>query len=160
MADSDDVRGYTYTLTIQAPIEVILEAFFESEMLANWWHIQRSMCVPRTLGCYAVEWAPTDWSDPTLGRLGGVFHGHVITYDPQKEFFVADCYWMAPDGEPIGPMAFEVSCVRSHAGAVVHVRQTGYEEGPRWSRYYEVLGAGLTTSLQRLKKILENRWRP
>jgi uncharacterized protein YndB with AHSA1/START domain len=153
-------RDYTYSLTIQAPVEVILDAFFDHELLASWWHISRSLCVPRTLGCYVVEWEPTDWVDGTLGRLGGVFHGQVMSFDPQREFFLADCYWMAPDGDPIGPMAFEVACARSPSGVVVHIRQTGFEESARWSRYYEVLGAGLTASLERLKKILENRWRP
>jgi hypothetical protein len=154
------LTNFTHSLTIQAPVEVILDAFFNPDMLATWWRINRSLCVPRPLGCYAVEWEPTDWTDPVLGRLGGVFHGHVMTFDSQHEFFVADCYWMAPDGEPIGPMGFEVACRRSPSGVVVNVRQTGYESSERWSRYYQFLSAGLTASLERLQKMLENRWRP
>ena len=28
----------------------------------------------------------------------------------RREFFVADAYWLPPDGTPIGPMALEVIC--------------------------------------------------
>jgi uncharacterized protein YndB with AHSA1/START domain len=158
---NDELRSsFTCSLTIKAPCEAILDAFFDHEQLVKWWHISRSICTPRTFGCYAIEWDVTDWRDETLGRLGGIFHGTVVTFDSQREFFVADAYWLAPDGEPIGPMAFEVACTPSPDGTVVQVRQSGGDEGPRWSRYYDVLGAGLTVSLERMKKILENRWRP
>lgn len=158
---NDELRsGFTYSLTITAPAEAILDAFFDHEQLAKWWHISRSICAPRTFGCYAVEWEVTDWRDEVLGRLGGIFHGTVVTYDAHREFFVADAYWLAPDGEPVGPMAFEVTCSPASSGTVVHVRQSGLDESPRWKRYYDVLGAGLTVSLERMKKILENRWRP
>ncbi len=35
-------------------------AFFDSRALATWWHVTRSVTVPRVLGAYAVEWEPTD----------------------------------------------------------------------------------------------------
>jgi uncharacterized protein YndB with AHSA1/START domain len=157
---NDELREFTSSVTIQAPVHAVLDAFFDPEQLAKWWLISRSLCTPRTLGCYALEWDVTDWRDGMLGRLGGVFHGTVVTYDPNAEFFVADAYWLPPDSDPVGPMAFEVSATRSDAGTVLHIRQSGWDESPRWSRYYQVLGAGLSVLLERLKKILENRWKP
>ena len=150
-------RELTCSLTINAPCEVILGAFFHPDTLVRWWHVTRAVCVPRPLGCYALEWTPTDTRDETLGRLGGVFHGTVMTFDPHHEFFVADAYWMAPDGEPLGPMALEVTCSADGAGAgsIVHVRQSGAETSKRADRYYEAVSEGLSVSLQRLKSMLE-----
>jgi len=148
-------RELTCSLAINAPCDLILGAFFDPGALAQWWHITRSVCVPRPLGCYALEWTPTESRDETLGRLGGVFHGTVMTFDPHHEFFVADAYWMAPDGEPLGPMAFEVTCSKDGAGSVVRVRQSSAETSARADRYYEVVTEGLIASLLRLKSMLE-----
>jgi uncharacterized protein YndB with AHSA1/START domain len=149
-------RDLTCTITINAPCETILAAFFDHRTLSEWWHISRSLCVPRVLGCYAVEWEATSNRDDILGRLGGVFHGTVMSFDPHHEFFVAEAYWMAPDGEPLGPMAFEVTCSADVPGTMLRVRQSGVDTSPRADRYYEVVSDGLAVSLQRLKALLES----
>ena len=86
-----------------------------------------------------------------LGRLGGAFRGTVIDFKPGREFFVADAYWLPPDGEPIGPMALEVTCTTLGERVVLRVRQSGWEDGARWTRYYQLLAANLTASLNDLK---------
>lgn len=149
-------RDLTCSITINAPCEAILAAFFDHGQLSEWWHTSRSLCVPRSLGCYAVEWESTSNRDDILGRLGGVFHGTVMSFDPHHEFFVAEAYWMAPDGEPLGPMAFEVTCSADGPGTMLRVRQSGAETSPRADRYYEVVNEGLAVSLQRLKALLES----
>ena len=40
--------------------------------------------------------------DEVLGRLGGVFHGTVIEFAEGAGFFIADAWWIPPEGEPIG----------------------------------------------------------
>ena len=42
----------------------------------------RSVTTPRALGPYAIEWRPTDFRDEILGRLGGVFRGTVMQFEP------------------------------------------------------------------------------
>ena len=148
-------RELTCSLAIDAPSDKILAAFFDHAALVHWWHITRSVCVARPLGCYALEWQVAERRDEILGRLGGVFHGTVMTFDPHHEFFVADAWWMAPDGEALGPMAFEVTCSAAGAGSVLRVRQSGAETSTRADRYYQVVNDGLTVSLQRLKSMLE-----
>ena len=114
---------------------------------------------PRTLGAYAIEWAPTDFRDHILGRLGGTFRGTVMQFDPGRGFFVADAYWIPPDGDPIGPMALEVTCTAVAHGnepaTEVHVTQNGFEESARWRRYYEVIGVGWERALHSLQMLLE-----
>jgi uncharacterized protein YndB with AHSA1/START domain len=152
------MREFTHSLTIDAPPAVVLDAFFDPEALASWWQVRRSLCVPRPLGSYAVEWHATEWADELLGRLGGAFRGVVVEFKPGREFFVADAYWLPPDGEPIGPMALEAYCTPHGDRTVLHVRQSGEDDSPRWTRYFEILGIGFTVALEDLKKHVEARW--
>jgi hypothetical protein len=121
--------------------------------------VARAVVTPRTLGAYAIEWGPTDFRDEVLGRLGGVFRGTVVQFDRARGFFVADAFWLPPDGDPIGPMAFTVACAPAGGnpspGTEVRVTQQGYEDSERWRRYYEVIGLGWTRALASLKALLE-----
>ena len=153
------MREFAHSLLISAPPAAVLDAFFDHEALAVWWQVSRSVCTPRPLGGYAVEWEPTAWRDELLGPLGGAFHGTVMEFRPGREFFVADLYWMPPEGEPIGPMAFEATCEPHGDQSLLHVRQSGYDRtSPRWVRYYDIISVSWLTALEALKKYLEDRW--
>jgi len=107
------------------------------------------------MGIYAVEWPPTSDADDLLGRLGGVFCGRVLEYLAGREAFIADAWWLPPDGDPIGPMALSVSCRLSGPACQLVVKQTGFEDTPRWRRYYDVVDNGWRSSLDALKAYLE-----
>ena len=151
---------FTADMVIIAPPTAVLDAFFDAQALATWWEVKRSLCVPRPLGSYAVEWETTEWKDPILGRLGGALHGMVMEYKPGREFFLADAFWLPPDGAPIGPMALEVKVSKHAWGSQLHVRQSGFEESPRWRRYYEVITPGWERALTLLKDQLEGKVSP
>jgi uncharacterized protein YndB with AHSA1/START domain len=144
------------TAVIAAPPGRVMKAFFDADALQAWWQVARSVTTPRPLGAYAIEWPPTDFRDDILGRLGGVFRGTVMQCRAGEGFFVSDAFWLPPDGDPIGPMALDVSLTAEPGGATrVHVVQTGFEETPRWRRYYEVIGVGWERALASLKSLLE-----
>ena len=155
------------TIVIAAPPGRVLKAFFEHAALTAWWQVVHSVTTPRTLGPYALEWEPTSFRDDVLGRLGGVFRGTVMQFQPGRGFFVADAFWLPPDGDPIGPMALEVTCApvgesrgvrltpNSTVATRVHVTQSGFEESVRWRRYYEVISSGWERALASLKALLE-----
>ena len=147
------------TIVIAAPAGRILKAFFDPYALNAWWQVAHAVTTPRAFGPYAIEWAPTDFRDEVLGRLGGVFRGTVAQFDAGIGFFVADAFWLPPDGDPIGPMALEVSCAPAGpdaaSGTRVHVTQTGYEDSERWRRYYGVITNGWERALASLKSLLE-----
>ena len=138
-----------------APPGMVMKAFFDAQALAAWWQVVRSVTTPRILGPYVVEWADTDFRDELLGRLGGVFRGTVMQYHATQGFFVADAYWLPPEGDPIGPMALHVTVRPEAHGTRLDINQSGYEEGQRWRRYYEVVGQGLDRALLSLKSLLE-----
>lgn len=147
---------FDYSLLINAAPTRVLAAFFDPHALSIWWQAVRSVTAPRPIGVYAIEWAPTAEADDVLGRLGGIFHGRVMEYMPGRELFVADAWWLPPDGEPIGPMALEVSCRMSGPACRLQVKQTGFEETPRWRRYYAVIASGWRSSLAALKDYAEH----
>ena len=89
MTKTATTPGLDVQIVIKAPITVVLKAFFDGAALHAWWQVVRSVTTPRVLGPYAIEWAPTDFRDEVLGRLGGVFRGTVMTYEPGRGFFVA-----------------------------------------------------------------------
>ncbi|MBI3493801.1 MAG: SRPBCC domain-containing protein [Acidobacteria bacterium] len=144
------------TTIIAAPPGRVLKAFFDADALHAWWQVAHSVTTPRTLGPYSVEWPPTDFRDEVLGRLGGVLRGTVMEFNPSQGFLVADLFWLPPDGDPIGPMALAISVRAEPSGATrIRVTQSGYEEGPRWRRYYEVITYGWERALASMKNLLE-----
>jgi uncharacterized protein YndB with AHSA1/START domain len=183
--------GFDHTLVIAAPQSRVVAAFFVPVALAAWWDVVRSVTTPRALGAYAVEWEDSPTQDEILGPLGGVLHGTVMDFHPRRGFFIADLYWLPPRGEPIGPMAIDVTCtIREKRpplpgtpafqkeaaadpglpapsgtfdsslppvqSAQLRIVQTGYEDSERWKHYYEILGAGWPTALEKLKRYLEH----
>jgi uncharacterized protein YndB with AHSA1/START domain len=157
MADVDRSTGFDHTVVIAASPTRVLSAFFDPHALAIWWQTVRSVTTPRPLGVYAVEWEPTPDADEVLGRLGGVFHGTVVEHVAGRELFVADAWWLPPDGDPIGPMSLQVTCRLEGHACQLRVRQTGFEESPRWRRYYDVIAHGWVLSLAALKAYLESQ---
>jgi uncharacterized protein YndB with AHSA1/START domain len=151
------MREFTHRLSLEASPAAVLDAFFDPDALAAWWRVTRSLCNPRPLGGYSLEWESTEWQDDTLGRLGGAFRGTVIEFKKGREFFVADAYWLPPDGEPIGPMALEARCSLRGYQTILDVRQSGWEDSKRWSRYYEILSTGFPLALDELKAYVESR---
>lgn len=146
---------YTTNIVIAASPASIIDAFFDPNALAVWWQVRRSVCIPKPLGSYAVEWEPTDWRDEVLGRLGGAFHATVMEYKPGREFFLADSWWLPPDGDPVGPMAVEATCSLQSGGTLLQLRQSGFEDSERWRRYYEVITPGWSRALHSMKSYLE-----
>jgi uncharacterized protein YndB with AHSA1/START domain len=159
-ASAGQPLSFRSSISIIAPPGRVLWAFFDPEALAAWWQTARSVTIPRVLGAYAVEWDPTDFRDDVLGRLGGTFHGTVMDYKPGKEFFVADAFWLPPDGHPIGPMALEVTVESQRAKnpqiTLVTVTQRTADSGQRWKRYYDVIAPGWDRALGSLKRYLES----
>ena len=148
--------GFDQELTIDVAPSRAMGAFFDPDALSHWWQAIRSVTTPRVLGVYAIEWAPSADADEVLGRLGGVFHGTIVEYTAGTQLFVADAWWLPPDGDPLGPMGLQVSCAAAGSGSRLHVQQAGYEDTSRWQRYYAVIAPGWRASLAALKEYLEH----
>ncbi len=157
--------GFDHVIRIEATPTRVLAAFFHPTALTAWLDIGSAIATPRPLGVYALEWRSSDVTDEVLGPLGGVFHGTVIDFQPGRGFFVADAYWLPPEGDPIGPMAMEVTCTPGDRPAgrlaaplatTLRVVQRGLDDSPRWMRYYDVIGHRWLLALDMLKDYLEH----
>jgi uncharacterized protein YndB with AHSA1/START domain len=149
-----------FSLLINASPDRVLNAFFDADALEAWWGVTHAVTVPRSLGPYALEWSPSEFRDEVLGPLGGFLRGTIVQFDAGSGFFVADVYWLPPEGDPIGPMALEVTVTQDETGATrVDVVQSGFEEGARWQRYREVIRVGWEHALASLKRLLERQER-
>ena len=161
----DSQIGFEHVIRIECTPGRVLAAFFEPAALAAWWDVATAVATPRPLGAYALGWPDSPNVDGVLGRLGGVFHGMVIDFQPDRGFFVADAYWLPPSGDPIGPMAMDVTCTPAErssgrgsrpAATTLRVVQRGLDDSPRWMRYYEVMREGFPAALDTLKHYLEH----
>lgn len=155
--------GFEYSLHVDAPPARVLAAFFDARALARWWDVTNVVATPRPLGVYALEWRTSEAADDLLGHYGGVLHGTVVDFAAGRGFLVADCYWLPPESDPVGPMALDISCARlapavrgGTPGTSLRVVQRGLDDdSPRWVRYYELLAEGWPPALERMKEYLE-----
>jgi uncharacterized protein YndB with AHSA1/START domain len=147
--------GIDLTVEIAAPAVRVFDALFDAGMLARWWQVERAIAVPRLFGPFALQWAPTPFTDSVLGTLGGTFHGTVLDVRRPREVFIGECYWTPPEGASIGPMALTFSCTPAGDLTRLRVQQTGFEDAPRWRRYYEFTNNGLKACLDELRRLLE-----
>lgn len=151
---------FEVSIVVDVPAARAFQAFVDHDDLAYWWAVERSVAVARATGPYAVTWPASERQDEVLGPLGGTLHGTVIDSTPDRTLFVADVYWQPPSGQPLGPMALEITC-EPQADAVttrVTVRQSAGDDGPRWRRYFTLTRAGWATALETLKDYLEHEW--
>ena len=146
---------FEQSLIISAPPSIVYNCFFAPEALRAWWEVSRSVTTPVPFGVYAIEWATTPYRDDVLGPLGGVFHGTVVDARAGRHFLVAECWWVPPEGNPLGPMALNINCDSEGNGCRLRVRQDGYEPSARWRRYYAVAARGWQISLSALKRYAE-----
>ncbi len=56
-------------------------------------------------------------------------------------------------------MALEATCTPARNSTVLHVRQSGWEDSPRWTRYYDLIATAFTLALEELKKHVERTWK-
>ena len=148
------------SLDITAPVDVVFHAFFDATALTGWHGTSRSIAVPRLLGPYVLEWPPSAERDEMLGRMGGVFRATVMHIEPNDHLFLADAFWLPPDGGPLGPLAVQITFTPTATtdgahSTLVRVLMTGFDDGVRWKRYLGLATTQWQKALSILKLLLE-----
>ena len=148
------------SLDIAAPVDVVFHAFFDATALTGWHGTSRSIAVPRLLGPYVLEWPPSAERDEMLGRMGGVFRATVMHIEPNDHLFLADAFWLPPDGGPLGPLAVQITFTPTATtdgtgSTLVRVLMTGFDDGVRWKRYLGLATTQWQKALSILKLLLE-----
>jgi uncharacterized protein YndB with AHSA1/START domain len=159
MAVRQDALTLDVSLEIAAAASVVFAAFFDDVALESWLHTSRSIAVPRLLGPYVLEWPPSDERDDVLGRLGGIVRATVMAVEPYNHLFLADAFWLPPDGGPLGPLSVQITFTPAPNAAegrtLVRVLITGFDNGVRWQRYLGFARTQWQDGLTALKRLLE-----
>jgi uncharacterized protein YndB with AHSA1/START domain len=160
MAVKEQPLKLDVTLDITAAVELVFQAFFEASALGAWHGTSRSIAIPRLLGPYVLEWPPSSERDEVLGRMGGVFRATVMHIEPNDHIFLADAFWLPPDGGPLGPLAVQITFTPTAAtdgasSTLVRVVMTGFDDGVRWKRYLGLATTQWQKALGVLKMLLE-----
>jgi len=95
-----------------------------------------------------------------LGRMGGVFRATVMHIEPNDHVFLADAFWLPPDGGPLGPLAVQITFTPTATtdgahSTLVRVLMTGFDDGVRWKRYLGLATTQWQKALSILKLLLE-----
>jgi uncharacterized protein YndB with AHSA1/START domain len=160
MAVKEQSLKLDVTLEIGAPVDRVFDAFFDPSALATWQGTSRSIAVARLLGPYVLEWPPSAERDDMLGRMGGIFRATVMHIEPNDHIFLADAFWLPPDGGPLGPLAVQITFTTKATAAagqatLVRVVITGFDDGVRWKRYLGLATSQWEGALRVLKSLLE-----
>ena len=160
MAVKEQPLKLDVTLDITAPVDLVFAAFFDAPALVAWQGTSRSIAVPRLLGPYVLEWPPSVERDEMLGRMGGIFRATVMHIEPNDHVFLADAFWLPPDGGPLGPLAVQITFTptatpEGASSTVVRVVMTGFDDGVRWKRYLGLATTQWQKALGVLKMLLE-----
>jgi uncharacterized protein YndB with AHSA1/START domain len=159
MAVNQETMKLDVSIEIAAPVSVVFAAFFDDVALGSWLHTSRTIAVARLLGPYVLEWPQADERDEVLGRLGGIFRATVMQVDPYDHLFLADAFWLPPDGGPLGPLSVQITFTPTTTAAetitVLRVVITGFDSGIRWQRYLVLARAQWQDGLTALKRLLE-----
>ena len=160
MAVKEQPLKLDVSIDITAPVELVFQAFFDAPALGAWHDTSRSIAIPRLLGPYVLEWPPSAERDEVLGRMGGVFRATVMHIEPNDHVFLADAFWLPPDGGPLGPLSVQMTFTSSatpvgRASTLVRVVMTGFDNGVRWKRYLGLATTQWQQALGVLKMLLE-----
>ena len=160
MAVKEQSLKLDVSLDIAAPADVVFSAFFDDAALRSWQNASRSIAIPRLLGPYVLEWPPSPERDEVLGRLGGIFRATIMHVEPNDHLFLADAFWLPPDGGPLGPLAVQMTFTPAAASGsasatMVRVVITGFDDGVRWKRYLGIARTQWQDGLAALKRMLE-----
>lgn len=160
MAVKEQPLKLDVTLDITAPAELVFHAFFDAPALVAWHGTSRSIATPRLLGPYVLEWPPSAERDEVLGRMGGIFRATVMHIEPNDHIFLADAFWLPPDGGPLGPLAVQITFTPTATpdgaqSTLVRIVMTGFDDGVRWKRYLGLATTQWQKALGVLKMLLE-----
>ncbi len=160
MAVKEQPLKLDVSIDITVPVEVVFHAFFDAAALSAWHNTSRSIAIPRLLGPYVLEWERSAERDEVLGRMGGVFRATVMHIEPNDHVFLADAFWLPPDGGPLGPLSVQMTFTSSaapdgRASTLVRVAMTGFDDGTRWKRYLGLATTQWQNALDALKTLLE-----
>ena len=137
--------------TINTKPGSIISAFTDIILLKKWWGVERALIEKRKGGLYTLAWKIT----PT--GFGYISTGLIKEYDPNSMLFVDHLIYLNPEKPFFGPMTLTIKAkpgIKNNS-TEVYLCQDGYQNGPDWDWYYNIVKEAWPVVLQTLKQFLE-----
>lgn len=91
------------TIDIQTTPAIIIQAFTDSDMLRDWWGVERSFIEKRNGGAYVIAWNVMDKG------FGYVSTGVISTYDANGLLDIDNFVYLNPERSILGGMKLTVN---------------------------------------------------
>jgi len=144
------------TAVIPAPPRRVMKAFFDAETLHAWWKVSHSVTRRERLACTRSS-VRRSISTTKFSAALAACSGDRGEMPGRRRFRrrrrVLAAAWRRADRSD---GARRLAESRAWRATRVHVLQSGFEETPRWRRYYKVVGVGWESALASLKALLEH----
>lgn len=139
------------TIEIDTDRARIISAFTDSEMLKDWWNVDRTLIEKKVNGLYALAW------NIGVNGFGFVSTGIIKEYTPDSLLVIDKFVYLNPDKSFLGPMGLTIKATPKADGVELYISQDGYQNGNDWNWYYNAVKTAWPTVAQGLKNYLENK---
>ncbi len=143
------MRKVEVTTNIDATPATIIAAFTDTEMLRDWWSVERTLIDKRPGGLYTLAWNISEKG------LGFVSTGIIKEYQPDSILIVDNFVYINPDKSFLGPMTLTITAKERSEMTEFYLCQDGYQNGTDWDWYYVAVNQAWPTVVQTLKDYLE-----
>ncbi len=142
------MRFVESSIVINKSPGMVLSAFTNPDHLKNWWGVERSLIDLKKGGLYALVWQSNNAMD-------FVSTGIVAEYLPECQLKLENVAYFNPYRPVFGPMELMVLTTPEDIGTTLTVVQNGYQYGPDWDWYYNVVKDSWPQALVKIKDYLE-----
>ena len=127
----------------------IIQAFTDSNMLRDWWGVERSLIEKRNGGAYVIAWNITDKG------FGYVSTGIINQYDANGLLDIDNFIYLNPERSILGGMKLTVHAKEKNGKSELYLCQSNYQTGEDWDWYYEAVKQAWPVVAKTLKEYLE-----
>lgn len=130
--------------------DVVLRAFTDPLHLKNWWGVERSLIELKKGGLYSLVWQKSD------NALEYISTGIVAEYLPACQLKIENMIYVNPQRPIFGPMTLMVLTTPEKVGTTLTVVQSGYQYGPDWDWYHQIVKESWPLVILKIKAYLED----
>jgi len=148
--------------TIDVAAMQVLFAFLDADAIKTWWKANNAVVQPRPGGLFVIEWKPgAHGRDEIISQTGGVLAGMLDKTMGGHFVHFGALHWLTPEGEVFGPTRLEVDVFSRNdprsKPTRLRIRGTGFQAGPRWERYRDLVERTWEKTLPDLKNYCEKQ---
>jgi uncharacterized protein YndB with AHSA1/START domain len=143
------LRNVESSVVVDRQPDVVLSAFTDPLHLKNWWGVDRSLIDLKKGGIYSLVWQKSD------NALEYISTGIVAEYLPGCQLKIENMVYINPQRPIFGPMTLMVLTTPEKVGTTLTIVQSGYQFGPDWNWYYNIVKETWPMVILKIKQYVE-----